>query len=290
VQRMADVPAQSVPVTSPARPCRLSIRRSTAEQRSFGIISAICLLTSTSIWGQTALPARFEVASVKPGGDIFSTKPQRAGGRIRWTTQLCYLIGYAYRLDFSRVTGQKCGSVYSLEAKFDPAATDDEVRLMIQSLLTDRFKMRAHRVTKEANGVALTIAKGGLKIREANMADEPPPLPAVKGASSGLRAESYISATWDEPGVISITGRRVSMSQLAETLQRAIDMPVWDRTGLPGNYYFAFRFAQGLSADLKTDAPSLGIALQHNIGLKLERRKGPVQVLFIDDITEPTPN
>jgi hypothetical protein len=188
VQRMAEVPAQSVLVRNPVSPCRLSIRRSTAVQRSFGIISAICLLTETSIWGQTALPSRFDVASVKPGGDI------------------CYLIGYAYRLDFSRVSGPKCGSVYSLEAKFDPAATDDEVRMMIQSLLTDRFKMRAHRVTKQANGLALAIAKGGLKIAEATTAYEPPFPEWIRDASSGLRAENYISATSAEAGVVAITG------------------------------------------------------------------------------------
>jgi hypothetical protein len=50
-------------------------------------------------------PMRFEVASVKPGGDVFSTRPERSGGRIRWTTQACYLIGYAAHLDISRLTG-----------------------------------------------------------------------------------------------------------------------------------------------------------------------------------------
>src|SRR5258708_37534042 len=65
--------------------------------------------------GQNAPRPAFEVASIKSGGDVFSTRPDRAGGRIRWTTQVCYLIGYAYRLDFSRVSGPKCWSVYSIE-------------------------------------------------------------------------------------------------------------------------------------------------------------------------------
>jgi len=48
---------------------------------------------------------------------------------------------------------------------------------MIQSLLTERFKMRAHRVTAEADGYAMVVGKGGLKIREAKVDDEPPSMP-----------------------------------------------------------------------------------------------------------------
>jgi uncharacterized protein (TIGR03435 family) len=66
-------------------------------------------------------------------------------------------------------------------------------------------------------------------------------------------------------------------------------MPVWDRTGLSGNYYFAFR-TQFLSADLETDAPSLATALQENLGLKLEKQKGPIEGLVIDYIEEPSEN
>jgi uncharacterized protein (TIGR03435 family) len=202
-------------------------------------VAVICFLVASALWAQTAPQPRFEVASVKPAGDPFTTRPDRKGGRI--------------------------------EATFDPAATDDQVRLMIQSLLIDRFKMRAHRVTTEASGFGLSIGKGGLKIPEAK-SDQ----------------ESTIFAV-GRPGVTAITGRKASMSQLAETLQRVTGMPVWDRTGLAGNYDFAFRYAQELSADLKTDAPSLTTALQE-LGLKLEKQKGPVEALVIDSVEEPSEN
>ena len=80
------------------------------------------------------------------------------------------------------------------------------------------------------------------------------------------------------------------MSQLAETLQRVNKMPVWDRTGVSGNYDFVFRYSQPLRADLQTDAPSLATALQENLGLRLEKRKGPVETLVIDYIDEPSEN
>jgi uncharacterized protein (TIGR03435 family) len=252
---------------------------------------AIGLLAASPAYGHTDPQPRFEVASIKPGGDIFSTRPARTVGRIKWTTQLCYLIGYANRLDFSRVSSPRCGVIYTVEATFAPAATDDQVRLMLQSLLNDRFKLRAHRVTTQADGYALVIGKGGLKIKEAKEADEPPGMPEwVKDTSPALRAESYISATMPEAGVIAITGRRVSMAQLVETLQRSLGMPVWDRTGLSGNYYFAFRYTQVFRPDLETDAPSLATALQDNLGLKLEKQRGPVETLVVDSIEAPSEN
>ncbi len=192
-------------------------------------IAAAFFLIATAVSGQTAQQRHFEVASIKAGGDLFSIRPERTGGRIRWTTQLCYLIAYAYQLDSSRVSGAKCGLTYALEATFDPSATDEQIRLMAQALLLDRFRMRSHRVTTEANGYALTIGKGSLKVKKVEAGDKPPPMPeGDKDASPALRAETYIAATVPQAGVIAITGRRVSISQLAETLQRSTSIPVWD--------------------------------------------------------------
>ncbi len=81
------------------------------------------------------------------------------------------------------------------------------------------------------------------------------------------------------------------MSQLAETLQRSMRMPVWDRKlCLSGNYDFAFRYTQGLSADFVPEAPSLATALQQSLGLKLKKQKGPLETLVIDYIEEPSQN
>jgi uncharacterized protein (TIGR03435 family) len=225
--------------------------------------------------GQIAQQPHFEVASIKPGGDWFSTKPDLTTGRIRWTTQLCYLIGYAYRVDFTSVSGQPSGAVYSIEATFDPAATSDQVRWMIQSLLADRFKLRAHRVTVQADGYALSIGKGGFKIRETSVAP-------------GQDGEAWTAIS--EAGVFVATGRRASISQLAEALQRSLGMWVWDRTGLAGNYDFTFSYALGLSADSSNGAPALTTVLQETLGLKLEKQKGPVETLVIDSIEEPSQN
>jgi uncharacterized protein (TIGR03435 family) len=260
------------------------------EGSSVRLTYAIGFLAAATAYCQ-ASNQRFEVASVKPAGDEFSTRPDRSKGRIHWTTQLCYLIGYAYRLDFSQVSGPNCGSIYSVEATFDPAANEDQVRLMVQSLLAERFKLRLHPVTAESDGYALVIGKGGLKVKEAHESDEPPDMPEwVRDASPALKAQTYIAATLPEPGVMAITGRRASISQLAETLQRVTGMPVWDRTGLSGNYYFGFRYTQEVAVDVVTDVPPLATALRESLGLKLEKRKGPVETLVIDHVEEPSEN
>jgi uncharacterized protein (TIGR03435 family) len=121
----------------------------------FGIAIAACA------WAQTAAPPRFEVASDKEGADLFATRPERSQGRIPWTTQLAYRIGYAYGLDLSRVSWASLGAIYTAEATYDPAATEADVRLMLQSLLSDRFRMRSHRASAaRKSGTSVEEAKG----------------------------------------------------------------------------------------------------------------------------------
>src|SRR5437763_15934034 len=86
----------------------------------------------------------FEVVSVKPvPGDVLQTRPTRSGGRIAWTTDLWYLIGYAYNLPFNRISGPIPDSahVYRVDATTDPASTEDQIRLRFQSMLAGRFGM-----------------------------------------------------------------------------------------------------------------------------------------------------
>ena len=201
------------------------------------------------------------------------------------------MIGYAYSLDFSRVSGLECGSTYSLNATFDPTATDGQVRLMVQSVLIDRFKMRAHMSTEQGAGYALVVAKGGPKISKVKHGDvHPDNLESIDNEPTVQKPESYLAATSAQTGVIAIKGRGVSISQLADTLQRITAIPVWNRSGLAGDFDFDFRFADANSGDLGIDTPSLMTALEQYLGLKLEKQKGLVETLVIDYIEEPSAN
>src|SRR5262249_25584005 len=159
---------------------------------------------------------------------------------------------------------------YSIEATFEPVATNEDVRAMIQSLLAERFKMRFHRTSVTTEGYALSPGRGKSKLEPAK-----PDAP-----------ESYVSATTAEAGVVQLTGRNSSMTELAVTLQRVQKTPIWDRSGVAGSYDFAFRYALDSSADVRTEAPSLVAALQESLGLTLKKEKGALETLVIDSIEQ----
>jgi uncharacterized protein (TIGR03435 family) len=234
----------------------------------------------------TAGPIRFDAASVKFSADQNSleARPRRTVGRFRWKTQLLYLLGYAYHMEWWRIsekpsTGSvSLGSIYEVEATTEPDATEDQERLMLQTLLIERIKMVAHRETKDAvQGYALTVAKEGPKIvaaKEEKASDDP----AI--------SDGWVSAHGPSQGVVVIEGQRATMLQLTENLQRLLSTSVLDQTGLTGRYNFQVQFARG-------DDPSdytAAVAAVRQLGLKLEKYKGPVDFLVIDQLDKLTEN
>ena len=258
-----------------------------------GIVAVAGPVAIGILHAQAAAPLKFEVASVKAVNQPWlQIRPDRSGGRITWSTDLHYLIEYAYRMQPFRVSGPVPGSesIYRVDVKTDPAATEDQVRLMFRSLLAERFHMESHRVTRESDGYALTIAKGGFKLKQAKPEDPPPPLPAWCRPGSIADFEGKIAAILPERGVVGIIGRRVSLFQLSESLQRVLQTMVWDETGIRGNYYFGLHYAREDHPD-EVNLPSLEEVIQRDLGLKLEKRKGPVEMLVVDRIEKtPTEN
>lgn len=245
---------------------------------------------------RTAEALHFEVASVKPVDQPWlQVYPQRSGDRITWTTDLRYIVEYAYHLKEWRVIGAIPGSahIYAFDVKTAPNAPEEQVRLMFQSLLADRFKLAAHRETREAEGYALTVAKNGPRIQPVKGDEPPAPLPewfhSVPAGDMG-KMENKVVASIPRKGAVAITGRRATMLQLTESLQTVLRVSVLDQTGLSGNYYFGFEFARD-DTDDDPVAPPLAAVIQKELGLKLEKHKGPVEFLVIDHIeTAPTEN
>jgi uncharacterized protein (TIGR03435 family) len=256
--------------------------------------------TVLSSFPQSSLNARqngvrraFDVASVKVSAEpILQTRPNRQGGRVVWTTDLWYMVGYAYRLQPVRISGPipSSNSIYAVDATFDPAASDDNVREMFQTLLVDRFKMTWHVGTRDVDGYALTVDRGGIKIREAKADDKPEPLPdwVQPGTSSIDDFEGRIFTTAPQSGVAATTARRITMLQFCEELERVSGMPVFDRTNLQGNYYFAIRY---VTEPGDFPFPVLFTVVQEELGLRLTRQRGPVETLVVDHIERVlTPN
>jgi uncharacterized protein (TIGR03435 family) len=259
------------------------------------ILIALLLLSASRAQSQsqTSPPLSFEVASVKEVEQPWlEIAPKRVGGRITWTTDLWFLIGYAYSLPRYRISGPIPGSdhIYQFEAKTSADTTDDQVRLMFQSLLAERFKMTAHRVTKDGDGYLLSIGKGGLKIKEVKPGDPPPPMPEWFSKVAPAQLEGKVVSTAPQTGIVAITARRVAMSKVSDALGRLLQTPVLDETGLKGEYYFALRYARE-DAPADVDALPLFETVQRDLGLKLERHKGPIEVLVVDRIERiPTGN
>jgi len=150
----------------------------------------------------------------------------------------------------------------------NPQATEDQIRRMLQALLIERFTLAVHREKREMKMYALVLGKQGLKLREAP-ADE-------KG---GLD---------DRPG--QLVFQRTPVSSLAALLANILNTPVEDMTGLKRLYDFRLQLAGG-PAPLGASDPldTLPNALE-NLGLKLEARTQPVDVVVVDHAEKPSPN
>ena len=238
----------------------------------------------------------FEVAAVKP------TPPDWRGGRfnrMEATHQfvakgyaLKMLIAAAYNLFPGAISGGPAwidSDLYDILAKTpgDVRPSRDEQMSMLRKLLADRFNLTVHREQKEFPIYALTVAKGGSKLKGSTVSPDatpegPPPLVFVLS-----------------PGGARLPGRNATIPELASVMQRsALDRPVVDRTGLSGRYDFDLEWAPDetqfggvvRAGDADTPKPDLFAALQQQLGLRLEATKGPIAALVIDRVERPSEN
>lgn len=267
------------------------------------ILLGFALVAACQAVAQTGKPAEsFEVASVKAVSDSggppngFSMTPRRSGGRISWVTNPVLLLRYAYHLPDWRIVradkSDKNGEepFYAIEATMDAAATDDQVRLMLQKLLVDRFRIASHREMKEVQGYALVVARNGPKIKPV-AAGETPAMPAYLSGKSAEAFSGRILTSAEGKGTSALTGRGVTMAQLVDELSAQLNTLVLDRTGMAGNYYFGFKFLRvGSVPAPDTEGMTIFDAVQSELGLRLEKQKGTVEVLVVEHLEKPGEN
>jgi uncharacterized protein (TIGR03435 family) len=265
-------------------------------------LATIALLAACQAFAQTGKPSEsFEVASVKevPGHDLpagFSTAPRRSGGRISWVTNPALLLRYAFGLpDWRIVRADKSDKnsdepFYAIDATMDASATDDQVRAMLRKLLEDRFGLVTHRETNTVQGYALVVAKNGPKIKPA-VPGETPPMPAYLAGKSPEAFEGRIMTSKEGKGTSALMGRGVSIAQLVNELSANLNTLVLDQTGMTGSYYFGFKFLTVRdvpAADV--EGSTIFDALQSELGLRLEKQKGQVEVVVVDHLGKPSGN
>jgi uncharacterized protein (TIGR03435 family) len=280
----------------------------------FGVLNAPQVRAQSTTTTSALLPS-FEVASIKPdrSGGSLSILETRATGLHASGVATKKLIAFAYNLHEFQVSGGPnwvSSDKYRVEAKVEDSMVeqlqkpplilqDDAIRLMVRSLLMDRFHLSVSHVTKELPVYELVVAKDGPKLQESKPGDTIPS--AWKGPGRSGQGSTPV-------GVTRWTDRGSSMPGFAAQLSRHLDRPVVDRTGLKAKYTFTLEFADdrtqptmpraAADGDLRasngpppeSSGPSIFTALQEQIGLKLVPAKGPVEVLVIDHIERPSEN
>jgi uncharacterized protein (TIGR03435 family) len=220
----------------------------------------------------------FEAASIKPvsPGSLFTRPRFSVGGRFNvGAATLRTLIGYAYTLIPFQLSGGPRwldSDKFEVIAKGADPSGEAQVRLMLQSLLTERFQLTMHHETKEQAISVLTV-KGTPKLQ-----------PAKEGER--YRMDTSISGRDATSGHVAF--KNTSMQRLCEILSGEMDRLVVNQTGLTGEYDFEFDSsrAEGDPNPFNTVlAPSIS-----DVGLKLESKRGPVDFFMIDRAEKPSAN
>jgi uncharacterized protein (TIGR03435 family) len=267
-----------------------------------------------------ATPA-FEVASIRPDKDdsgTFKFGWFSPGAFTATGATVQSLIQEAYQVENTRVFGAPKWlkfDRFDIKAKAPGDAAEKLRKLdniqqyeqrialescMLQTLLRDRFKLAFHRETKEFSMFALVIAKNGLKLHEAKPDDTyPNGIKDLEGRGHG----HVMRMTRGQ-----LVGQGIPISDLIHMLsQLGLGLTVVDKTGLTGKYDFTLQWTPEQSTPMfkgteggqpqadtsplaDASGPSLFSAIEEQLGLKLERQKGPVEVLVIDHVEKPSNN
>ncbi len=170
---------------------------------------------------------------------------------------------------------------FDITATLPEGTTEAEFQAMLRNLLETSFRMKLHRETKEMPIYALAPTKSGLKAGSAT-ADSKDGFPPLDLPAPGLVIET-------RNGRARITANEVPLSKLADMLSSQLGRPVIDATGMTGNYSFVLYFTPDGQATADSLDPSIFGALQDQLGIRLESRRGPVEMLIVDQ-ADKTPS
>ena len=255
--------------------------------------TSLLIFSACGAFGQPAEAPAFEVASVKmnatgsgegPGRGRETITPSPAGVTMK-NVHLKSVVQWAYHLQAIQVSGPGWldDNRYDIVAKAAGETPGERQRVMMQTLLAQRFKLTFHRETKEMPAYVFTVAKGGHKLKPSESEGEMEVKPSVTGKMAAAFS-------------------RVTLAQLSEMAQSPLQGVVVDQTGLTGQYDMSFTFVPDSSmfnghvppippADATTDeAMPMPAAMEKQAGLKLEVKKTPVKVLVIDHVARPSEN
>ncbi len=284
---------------------------------------AIGLLDRVTVRAQTAPPRlRFDVASVRlaPPPDGRTPARRLSGvpgpnnkdpGRFSARLSLLNLVTIAYDIPGYRLSEKSDLGLLRLDvdAKMPVDTTREQFNVMLQNLLADRLGLKVHWATQQIEMYALVVAKGGPRIKAAAPDSPQASDDASKNenpdrtGSDGFPIPPAGNGPWRGAapgGKIGMRGHNETVAELASAIAaQTLGAPLTDATGLTGRYdYTIFSSTtatdaarRGTPATDDFDRPSIFDAVQEQLGLKNEKRKGPVQMLVVDHVEKkPTEN
>lgn len=231
-----------------------------------------------------------------PGNNSESYMPTldvRPGGTLRISNRrLDDIIMLAYNIGVNQLSGPRwltepttdptVVTHYEIVAKVPDDARKDQIPVMLQSLLEERFKLQVHRESRSTQAYVLGIGKGGSKLRTSVPNEGRPPGCArvvVGGTGMGAAADCY----------------NITTTQLAQQLQSLSpayfrDGPIVDRTGLTDTYDLHLEWMLQAQLDAGLSGPTMYAAVE-KLGLSLEKRQEAAEMLIVDHCEQtPTEN
>ena len=262
-------------------------------------LAFLCMLAVGGAAQQPADSPAFEVASVKlwrppttPVTSIGVTATPPGSDRFNRTSTVAALMVYAYDVGNHQVIGGPDWvrtERYEIAARAGRAVSQPELRAMVKTLLADRFKLRVKTETREMPIFELRLARSdgrvGPNLHDCSNANDKEGISTPEKPFIAPRNGSV--ATADCPN---------GLTYLVTLASRQLQATVVDKTGLKGQWRFNVYYGSELSIPgippepPNPNLPSFAAALQEQLGLRLERTRGPVEVVMIDSVERPTPD
>jgi uncharacterized protein (TIGR03435 family) len=291
------------------------------------LLTIICpaLLSQTEDSPRKNGSLSFDVASIKrnlsgfpPNGPMpHSNFPldsddayAKVGGLFDATNWPVYsFIGFAYKLRPTELRSAmdqlaKLGitDYFDIQARASGEPSKDEMRLMMQALLAERFKLAVHTETRQMPIYDLELQKPGKTGQNLLPHSDAHPCVATRDASDPAAVPPCGTMTLNLlPGRFYVDARGMTMAAIALYLpasdRNALDRPAIDKTGVPGTFDFTMEWAplnsfswNGNVVQPDPSAPTFVEALKDQLGLKLVADTGPLDFLIIDHVEEPSAN
>ena len=256
---------------------------------------------------------QFDVASIRPSSSDSIMNVRPLPDRLTADATLQVLMQYAYGVQPFQIVGGPgwlTTTRYEINARADAAANPNQLFLMLQSLLEERFQLKTHREMKELPVYTLVPIGAGPKLpapRE-GVCEESAPDAAVEWAGVGrmafpgelqpARGRCGSASVALGPSGAQIRGGRIAMSELVRILSMLLGRTVRDGTGFADLFDVQLDFvADDTTPAMPAPPPGSGIsgvsiaqAVQRQLGLRLQSARGPVGVIVVDEVERPSPN